>query len=97
MKRYTWDLEVNAAAVANGIFVGAINRVGNEPWKVGKFYGNSFFAGPRGETIVQGGDEDELVVADLDTGLLRVERHHWQFFRDRRPDAYLPLCQHDLM
>jgi beta-ureidopropionase len=96
--RHIWDLEVKAAAVANGIFVGAINRVGvEEPWRVAKFFGHSFFAGPRGDTIVQGGEEDELVVADLDMGLLREVRNEWQFFRDRRPDLYQTLCQRDLM
>ncbi|MDN5925522.1 MAG: N-carbamoylputrescine amidase [Hyphomicrobiales bacterium] len=96
--RHIWDLEGRAAAVANGIFVGAINRVGvEEPWRVAKFFGNSFFAGPRGDIIVQGGDEDELVVADLDTALLREVRNEWQFFRDRRPDLYQTLCQRDIM
>jgi N-carbamoylputrescine amidase len=87
--RHIWDLEIRASAVANGIFIGAINRVGEEaPWNVARFFGNSFFAGPRGEIIAQGGDGDELITADLDLALSRQVRHEWQFFRDRRPDVY---------
>ncbi|MGE0503449.1 MAG: nitrilase-related carbon-nitrogen hydrolase [Rhizobiaceae bacterium] len=96
--RHIWELEVKASAVANGIFIGALNRVGlEEPWRVAQFFGQSFFSGPRGEIIAQGGGDDELVVADLDTSLLREVRNEWQFFRDRRPDLYSPLCQRDIM
>ena len=90
LSEYLWKLEQPAHAVANGYFVGAINRVGTEaPWNIGKFYGSSYFVNPRGETIVQGSeDNDELVVADLDLNLIDEVRSTWQFFRDRRPDAY---------
>jgi N-carbamoylputrescine amidase len=87
--RHIWELEVQAAAVANGLFIAAINRVGEEaPWNVARFFGASFFTGPRGEILAQGGDGDELVIADLDLALVREVRHEWQFFRDRRPEAY---------
>ena len=87
--RHIWELEVQAAAVANGLFIGAINRVGEEaPWNVARFFGASFFTSPRGEIIARGGDGDELVIADLDLALVREVRHEWQFFRDRRPEAY---------
>ncbi|MDO9016076.1 MAG: nitrilase-related carbon-nitrogen hydrolase [Deltaproteobacteria bacterium] len=90
LSQYLWKIEQPAHAVANGYFVGAINRVGMEaPWNIGKFYGSSYFVNPRGETIVQGSeDNDELVVADLDLNLIDEVRSTWQFFRDRRPDAY---------
>jgi N-carbamoylputrescine amidase len=87
--RNIWELEIRAAAVANGLFIGALNRVGEEaPWNVARFFGNSFFCDPRGEIKAQGGGEDELVTADLDLDVVRQARHEWQFFRDRRPDAY---------
>ena len=90
MSQYLWKIEQPAHAVANGYFVGAINRVGTEaPWNLGRFYGTSYFVNPRGETVAQASeDKDELIVADLDFGLIDQVRATWQFFRDRRPDAY---------
>ena len=90
LSQYLWKLEQPAAAVANTYFVGAINRVGTEaPWNIGKFYGSSYFVGPRGEFLAEASeDEDELVVADLDLSQIDEVRKVWQFYRDRRPDAY---------
>src|SRR5690242_7130445 len=91
LSEYLWKLEQPAHAVANGYFVGAINRVGTEaPWNIGKFYGSSYFVDPRGQII--GGcaseDKDELVVRTLDMDMIEEVRRTWQFFRDRRPDSY---------
>jgi beta-ureidopropionase len=79
--------------VANGYFVGAINRVGYEaPWNIGEFYGQSYFCDPRGQFLAQGSrDQDELIVADLDLSLIQKVRNTWQFFRDRRPETYGPI------
>lgn len=90
LSEYLWKLEQPAHAVANGYFVGAINRVGTEaPWNIGEFYGQSYFCDPRGQMLAVGTrDQDELVVADLDMDKIREVRNTWQFFRDRRPDAY---------
>jgi beta-ureidopropionase len=95
LSEYLWKLEQPAHAVANGYFVGAINRVGKEaPWNIGEFYGSSYFCDPRGQILVQGGrDKDELVVADLDLDLILEVRKTWQFYRDRRPDAYMELVE----
>ena len=50
LSEYLWKLEQPAHAVANGYFVGAINRVGVEaPWNIGEFYGQSYFCDPRGQ------------------------------------------------
>ncbi len=93
LSEYLWKLEQPAHAVANGYFVGAINRVGTEaPWNIGEFYGQSYFCDPRGQIIAEGSrDKDELVVADLDMDKIREVRNTWQFFRDRRPDLYGPI------
>jgi beta-ureidopropionase len=93
LSEYLWKLEQPAHAVANGYFVGAINRVGTEaPWNIGEFYGQSYFCDPRGQIIAEGSrDQDELIVADLDMDKIREVRNTWQFFRDRRPDAYGPI------
>lgn len=90
LSEYLWKLEQPAHAVANGYFVGAINRVGTEaPWNIGEFYGQSYFCDPRGQMLAVGTrDQDELIVADLNFDMIREVRNTWQFFRDRRPDAY---------
>ncbi|HJN74882.1 MAG TPA: nitrilase-related carbon-nitrogen hydrolase [Myxococcota bacterium] len=90
LSQYLWKLEQPAAAVANTYFVGAINRVGSEdPWNIGKFYGTSYFVDPRGEFKAVGSeDNDEIVIADLDLSTIDEVRKTWQFYRDRRPDAY---------
>lgn len=95
LSEYLWELEQPAHAVANGYFVGAINRVGVEaPWNIGEFYGKSYFCTPRGKLIAQASrDKSELVVADLDLDMIKEVRETWQFFRDRRPDAYKPLVE----
>jgi len=93
LSEYLWELEQPAQAVANGYFVGAINRVGHEqPWDIGEFFGKSYFCNPRGQIIAQGArNQDEVVVADLDLDEIRSVRSTWQFFRDRRPDTYEDL------
>ena len=93
LSEYLWELEQPAHAVANGYFVGALNRVGKEaPWNIGEFYGKSYFCNPRGKIIAQASrDKDELVVADLDLEMIAEVRNVWQFFRDRRPDSYGPI------
>ena len=90
LSQYLWKLEQPAHAVANGYFVGAINRVGTEaPWNIGKFYGTSYFVNPKGECVAEGSeDDDELVIGDLDLSMIDEVRNTWQFYRDRRPDAY---------
>ena len=95
LSEYLWELEQPAHAVANGYFVGAINRVGIEaPWNIGEFYGKSYFCNPRGKIIAQGSrDKSELVVADIDLDMIQEVRSTWQFFRDRRPDSYKPIAE----
>lgn len=90
LSEYLWKLEQPAHAVANGYFVGAINRPGfEEPWRIGEFYGQSYFCDPRGQFLATGArDRDDIVVADLDLDLIREVRNTWQFYRDRRPESY---------
>ena len=95
LSQYLWKLEQPAHAVANGYFVGALNRVGSEaPWNIGKFYGNSYFCDPRGQILACASeDKDELVTATLEMDMIEEVRRTWQFFRDRRPDAYGALVE----
>ena len=90
LSEYLWELEQPAHAVANAYFVAAINRVGTEhPWKIGEFYGKSYFCNPRGKIISQASrNKDELLVADLDLDEIQKVRDTWQFYRDRRPESY---------
>jgi N-carbamoylputrescine amidase len=76
--------------VANGYFMGCINRVGIEkPWNLGRFYGTSYFVNPLGEIIACASeDKDELLVAEFDLDLIEQIRSKWQFYRDRRPETY---------
>src|SRR3989441_6824564 len=87
---YLWELEQRAHAVANGYFVGTINRVGTEaPWNIGEFFGSSYFSNPDGRILAKGSeDKDELIVADLDLDQIKGVRTHWQFYRDSRPEMY---------
>jgi beta-ureidopropionase len=95
LSEYLWKLEQPAHAVANGYFIGAINRVGVEaPWNIGEFYGSSYFCNPRGQIIAQAArDKDEVLTADLDLDQIAEVRKTWQFFRDRRPDMYESLVK----
>src|ERR1700729_1532244 len=88
--QYLWKLEQPAHAVANGYFMGCINRVGTEaPWNLGKFYGTSYFVDPRGQLIATASeDKDELLIADLDLSIIEEVRRTWQFYGDRPPGSY---------
>ena len=88
--KYLWELEQPAAAVANEYFVGAINRVGREGLEDTDYYGSSYFASPRGQLIGEPASDtdDEVLVRDLEMDLIEEVRHHWAFYRDRRPEVY---------
>ena len=95
LSEHLWKIEQPAHAVANGYFVGAINRVGTEePWNIGEFYGSSYFCDPRGQIIAQASrDRDEVLTTDLDLDMIAEVRNTWQFYRDRRPDTYQELTK----
>jgi N-carbamoylputrescine amidase len=90
LSQYLWKLEQPAHAVANGYFVAASNRVGEEkPWNLGKFYGTSYIVDPRGNFLAVGSeDQDELVIAECNLDMIEEVRRVWQFYRDRRPETY---------
>lgn len=95
LSQYLWKLEQPAHAVANGYFMGCINRVGEEkPWNLGKFYGTSYFVDPRGQIIAEASeDKDELLIAEFDLDMIDEVRSVWQFYRDRRPETYQRLVE----
>jgi len=81
--------------VANGFWIGAINRVGVEkPLNDAQFYGSSYFCDPRGRIVAKASEtEDEVLVADIDLDMNREVRNTWQFLRDRRPETYDELVE----
>lgn len=93
-QREAWTTVQRGHAVANGLPVVAVNRVGYEPDPSGQtdgiqFWGSSFVAGPQGELYYRASDnEEESVVIDIDLTHSEDVRRWWPFLRDRRIDAY---------
>jgi N-carbamoylputrescine amidase len=82
-----WETIQRSHAIANGVFVAAVNRVGTEG-RI-KFWGSSFVSGPFGEIIAKGSAEkEEILLARCDMKDIDDTRHGWPFLRDRRIDAY---------
>jgi N-carbamoylputrescine amidase len=89
-QRAAWQLIQRSHAVANGIFVAAVNRVGREG-KI-QFWGQSFVAGPLGEIVAQAsGEREQVLLAKCDLGKIEETRQNWPFLRDRRIDAYAAI------
>ncbi len=85
-----WQMACRAQALFNQVFVAAVNRTGTE--ELLTFYGGSFVCDPWGNVLAEAGEQDEgALVADCDLALVRGARELFQFYRDRRPDAYGPL------
>ena len=94
-QRSAWELIQRSHAIANGVFVASVNRVGREG-KI-KFWGHSFVAGPFGEFVAHaGGEREEILLAECDLGKIEETRQSWPFLRDRRIDAYGPLLSRTL-
>lgn len=94
-----WITIQRAHAVANGLPVVSVNRVGHEPDPSGatngiQFWGNSFVAGPQGEFLYHApADREATAVVTVDLGRSEQVRRWWPFLRDRRIDAYQPLTK----
>jgi N-carbamoylputrescine amidase len=96
LSEYLWRIEQVSHAVANGYYVGTINRVGIEKeFGDDDFYGQSYFVDPRGQFIGSVGSpyDEELIIRDMDLDVVQQVRQTWQFYRDRRPDAYGDLVR----
>jgi N-carbamoylputrescine amidase len=91
LSMHLWKIEQTSHAIANGYFVGTINRIGQErDLGPNEYYGSSYFCDPRGQFVGEVGSEkdEELLVRDLNMDLVREVRNTWQFYRDRRPELY---------
>ena len=84
-----WQTIQRSHAVANGVHVVSVNRVGFEQDGAMKFWGGSFVSNPFGSLIVKAShDEEEVIVTELDLSKTDSYRTHWPFMRDRRIDSY---------
>jgi len=91
-----WRTIQRSHAIANGIYVAAVNRVGYEgPPEHGiEFWGSSFVADPFGQVIVQAScDQEEILIAECDPRRMEEVRRNWPFLRARRIDAYAPILE----
>jgi N-carbamoylputrescine amidase len=92
-QRDAWRTIQRSHAIANGVYVASVNRVGHEPGPPGQagleFWGTSFLCDPFGVVIAEGSvDEEEILVGEVDVGRIEEVRRGWPFLRDRRIDAY---------
>jgi len=91
-----WRTIQRGHAIANGIYVAAVNRVGHEGPTGGglEFWGSSFVADPFGRIIEEASsNKEEIVVAECDPHRIEEVRRNWPFLRDRRVDAYSPILK----
>jgi N-carbamoylputrescine amidase len=91
-----WITIQRSHAIANGVYVAAVNRVGYEgtPESGLEFWGNSFVADPFGQILKQASsDKEEILVVECDTARIEDTRRSWPFLRDRRIDAYSPILE----
>jgi N-carbamoylputrescine amidase len=96
-----WRTIQRAHAIANGVYVGVVNRVGFEtgdirgnsvPGKGLEFWGGSFFCDPFGRVLAEGShDKEEILLGEVDLHHLEDIRRNWPFLRDRRIDSYAPI------
>jgi N-carbamoylputrescine amidase len=96
-----WQTMQRAHAIANGVYVAAVNRVGHEQGDVLgnraegpgiEFWGGSFIADPFGRIVAQAAhDAEQILIGEVDLALIEDTRRNWPFLRDRRIDAYAPI------
>jgi N-carbamoylputrescine amidase len=85
--RAVWEIEMQAAAIANGVFVAVANRSGVDDTLT--FFGRSFAVDPYGQVLARAPEDDvALLLVDLDLGLVEEARRDMPFLRDRRPETY---------
>jgi N-carbamoylputrescine amidase len=91
-----WETMQRAHAIANGVYVAAVNRVGHEGPDDGglEFWGGSFVADPFGRVLARAGhNSEEILIVACDPALQEETRRNWPFLRDRRIDAYAPITR----
>jgi N-carbamoylputrescine amidase len=94
----SWQTIQRSHAIANGVYVAAVNRVGLEKESSRsagiQFWGSSFVADPQGVIIAQASvDKEEIIIAEIDLNKIEYIRRNWPFLRDRRVDSYSPITE----
>lgn len=91
----SWETIQRSHAIANGVYVAAVNRVGVEPGPNQgiEFWGGSFVAAPNGEILARAGTGEEILIVPIDTKRVDFARTHWPFLRDRRVESYGDLTR----
>jgi N-carbamoylputrescine amidase len=97
-QRDAWRTIQRSHAIASGVYVGSVNRVGHEPGEPGtagiEFWGSSFLCDPFGQVIAEASaDREEILVGEVDLSRIEEVRRHWPFLRDRRVDAYAGILK----
>jgi N-carbamoylputrescine amidase len=97
-QRDAWVTVQRGHAIANGLYVAAVNRVGHEKPDSGgagiEFWGSSFVADPQGAVVAEGSvDREEILIAEIDHVRIEDVRRNWPFLRDRRIDAYAGITR----
>jgi len=95
-QRNAWQIIQQSHAIANGIYVAAVNRVGYEGDERDgiQFWGGSFVCDPRGQVVAKAtASEDDILVVSCSKELLEQQRRNWPFLRDRRIDTYAPITR----
>jgi len=89
-QQQSWETIQRSHAIANGVFVAAVNRVGVEagPNEGIEFWGGSFVCAPNGEILAKAGTAEETLLVPIDLSRVDFARTHWPFLRDRRVDSY---------
>ncbi len=89
-QQQSWETIQRSHAIANGVFVASVNRVGIEagPNQGIEFWGGSFVCAPNGEIIAKAGTTEETLLVPIDLSRVDFARTHWPFLRDRRVDSY---------
>ena len=101
-QREAWKTIQRSHAIANGVFVAAVNRVGREAplensaskpadYRGIEFFGESFVCGPLGDVIAQAGADEQTLIVECDFRRIEETRRGWPFLRDRRIDAYADI------
>ncbi len=87
-----WETVISSNAIANGVYVFRVNRVGSEEKQ--DFYGRSFCVSPEGELVDKPtGMKEGIAILDVDLRMIDEVRKEWPFFRDRRPEAYAEIAE----
>jgi len=96
-QKSAWMTIQRSHAIANGVYVAAVNRVGHEKQNEGEpgieFWGHTFLSDPFGNIVAQAGSREEILVAEMDTQKIETTRRNWPFLRDRRIDAYTQITE----